>query len=116
MQSSVIAGIEAQLLVFYSDSSNFVRPGPHSATQIVVKILTYVALICSISATMSSLLLTDEFGEITTRSARYRDRLTEGGKHAGTDWEILRTYNIRSGSKFIVYHCEYLKPTDLSIL
>lgn len=106
-QSSVIAGIEAQLLVFYSDPKNFVRPGLHSATQEVVKILTYVALIFSISATMSSLLLTDEFGEIPTRAARSRGKDFEGGRFAGTDWSLLRSYRIRAGSRLVVYHCEY---------
>ncbi|VDC00138.1 unnamed protein product [Peniophora sp. CBMAI 1063] len=102
--SSVLAGIEAQLLVFYTDPNNFGRPGVHSATQNAVKILTYVALVCSISATMSSLLLTDEFGEMPTRSARYRQGRAEGGIFAGTDWNLLRAYKIRAGSKIIVYH------------
>ena len=104
----MLAAVEAQLLVFYADATNFVDPGPHSTTQTVVKILTYVALICSISATMTSLLLTDEFGEMSTRSARCRDRRAEGGKFAGTDWNLLRSYRIRAGSRLVIYHCEHL--------
>ncbi|KZV65746.1 hypothetical protein PENSPDRAFT_113862 [Peniophora sp. CONT] len=100
--SSVTAAVEAQLLVFYSDVSNFAHRG--STTQNAVKILTYIALICSISATMTALLLTDEFGEISTRAARNRDRRTEGGKTAGTDWGILRMYQIREHANWIVYH------------
>ncbi|KZV65758.1 hypothetical protein PENSPDRAFT_756218, partial [Peniophora sp. CONT] len=81
--SGLLAAVEAQLLVFYKAPGTFVNPGPHSSTQSAIMILTYVALICSISATMSSLLLTDEFGEMSTRSARYRDRRSEGGRFSG---------------------------------
>ncbi|KZV75932.1 hypothetical protein PENSPDRAFT_661433 [Peniophora sp. CONT] len=104
--SSIIAGVEAQLLVFYNDKGSFGTPDtdPPSVIQVVLEILTYIALVCSVSATITSLLLTDEFGEIPTRSARGRDARTEGGQFAGTDFTILRSFRLRRGSEIVMYH------------
>ncbi|VDB87049.1 unnamed protein product [Peniophora sp. CBMAI 1063] len=104
--TSVIAGVEAQLLVFYSDNGSFGLDdnAPSSKIQIVIQILTYVALVCSVSATITSLFLIDEFGEIPTRAARYRNPSTQACKMAGTDWSLLEAFRLRRGSKFVVYH------------
>jgi hypothetical protein len=62
-QSTVLAGVESQLLVFFKSSPDFTQK-PVPVTLQYLLVLTYVALIFSVSATISSLLLTRNFGNV----------------------------------------------------
>ncbi|KAH9956005.1 hypothetical protein BC827DRAFT_1271209 [Russula dissimulans] len=62
--STVLAGVESQLLVFFKSSPSFPQqPTPPMLSYLFV--LTYVALIFSVSSTISSLVLTRAFGNVT---------------------------------------------------
>ena len=91
--------------------------------------LTYVALVLSIGATISSLVLTDEFADIPIRAARSpyglessqteapkinpskpeRSR-TEDSKDDttfnGSDWGLLRLFGLRRSARFTIAHCK----------
>jgi len=76
--------------------------------QEVILVLTYAAIILSISATISALTLTDEFGEIPSRASRKSGLNTEGTVQGG-DWDILRYFQTRKSTRWIVYHCESIQ-------
>lgn len=73
-QSAVLVGTESQLLLFFKTPSNFVHP-PAPATLRWLLILTYTALIFSISSTVSSLVLTENFGDSLGLAKRLRKRI-----------------------------------------
>ena len=116
-----MSAVEAQLLVFYKISSNFSafesRPaGSQSPTQNACLILTYVALIASVSGTMSSMLLVDEFAVVSARAARTAPAVSEKEPHAGrfvgNDWQILAAFGFRhSASRLVTIHCKSLLPS-----
>jgi hypothetical protein len=73
-QSSVLAGVESQLLVFFKSSPNFTQqPVPVILQYLLV--LTYIALIFSVSATISSLILTRNFGNIPMLVGRLQEKI-----------------------------------------
>jgi hypothetical protein len=112
-QSGLLAAVTAQLLVFFRTNDAFGANGDqkdHPKREAVLT-LTYVALILSIGATLSSLILTDEFSDIPIRAARSpygpESSKTEGDPiFLGKDWEILRTFGLRKSARFVVGHCE----------
>jgi len=63
-----VAAVAAQLFVFFKANQD--SEGNQTASQRAVVTLSYAAIILSISATISSLILTDEFSEMRTRAAR----------------------------------------------
>ena len=72
-QSTVLAGIESQLLVFFKSSPDFTRePVPVILQYLLV--LTYIALIFSVSATISSLVLTRNFGNVPMLVGRLQEK------------------------------------------
>ncbi|KAN0129129.1 hypothetical protein V8E53_013000, partial [Lactarius tabidus] len=70
-QSSVLSGVESQLLVFFKSSPTSTQQ-PVPAIFELLLLLTYVALIFSVSATISSLVLTENFGNVPVLVARFR--------------------------------------------
>lgn len=116
-QSAVLAGTESQLLLFFKTPSNFVHP-PEPTTLRWLLILTYTALIFSISSTVSSLVLTENFGDSLGLAKRLRKRIkksrlrklilvprqqtralaTLAGKAAPRRW------------RWMEYHCEWSTP------
>lgn len=71
-------------------------------------ILTYVAIISSVSSTISSLILTDEFAEMPVRAARDPDlQFRRHDEFAGRDWQLLGIFGLRSSVWLVVYHCAY---------
>ena len=73
-QSSVLSGVESQLLVFFKSSPNSTQqPVPPIFEFLLV--LTYVALIFSVSATISSLVLTENFGNVPMLVAHFREKV-----------------------------------------
>jgi len=77
--------------------------GPQSGVQNAVLTLTYAAIILSVSATISALTLTDQFGEIHSRASRKQGNLTS---FQGGDWAILRHFRARKFTRWIIFHCE----------
>lgn len=73
--STVLSGVESQLLVFFKSSPNSTQQ-PTPAILECLLLLTYVALIFSMSATISSLVLTENFGNIPMLVARFRENIT----------------------------------------
>ncbi|KAI0273929.1 hypothetical protein BGY98DRAFT_107727 [Russula aff. rugulosa BPL654] len=72
--SSVLAGVESQLLVFFKSSPNFTQqPVPVILQYLLV--LTYIALIFSVSATINSLILTRNFGNIPKLVGRLQEKI-----------------------------------------
>jgi hypothetical protein len=73
-QSTVLAGVESQLLVFFKSSPDFTQqPVPVILQYLLV--LTYIALIFSISTTISSLILTINFGNIPMLVGRSQEKI-----------------------------------------
>jgi len=75
--------VVASLLAFFKDDTKFNRP--QSRVQEVILMLTYAAIILSISATISTLALTDEFSEIPSRASRELGLKTEGTVQGSVD-------------------------------
>jgi hypothetical protein len=74
MQSTIIAGVESQLLVFFKSSPDFTQqPVPVILQYLLV--LTYIALIFSMSTTISSLILTINFGNIPMLVGRSQGKI-----------------------------------------
>jgi hypothetical protein len=73
-QSTVLAGIESQLLVFFKTSPDFMQRA-ESVTLQYLLVLSYIALIFSVSATISSLVLTRNFGDIPRLAGRLREKI-----------------------------------------
>ena len=94
------------MLSFFKDGSKFKQPG--STVQAAVVILTYVAIISSVSSTISSLILTDEFSEMPLRAARDPDlQFRRHDEFAGKDRQLLGIFGLRSSVWLVVYHCAY---------
>ncbi|KAI0251692.1 hypothetical protein BJV78DRAFT_418339 [Lactifluus subvellereus] len=72
--STVLAGVESQLLVFFKTSPNITQQSAPVMLQYLL-VLTYIALIFSVSATISSLVLTKNFGNVPMLSARFQKRV-----------------------------------------
>jgi hypothetical protein len=93
-------------VTFFKDNTKF--KNPQSGVQEVILILTYAAIILSISATISALTLTDEFGEIPIRASR-KLGMDNPKNFEGGDWDILRYFHTRRSTQWIVYHCEPIR-------
>ena len=66
--------MESQLLVFFKSSPNSTQQ-PVPAILEYLLLLTYVALIFSVSATISSLVLTENFGNVPMLVERFREKV-----------------------------------------
>src|SRR5258706_5196165 len=113
-QSGLLAAVTAQLIVFFKANGTFDNKDDPRKEPILT--LTYVALVLSIGATISSLILTDEFADIPIRAARspygLESSKTKGNPvFVGHDWRLLRVFGLRRSARFIIGHCESLsKP------
>lgn len=97
--------VDASLVAFLKDDINFKRP--KSGVQEAAIILIYAAIILSISATISALTLTDEFGEIPSRASRDPLHTTHPAESIeGSSWDILRHFGARKSTRWVTYHCE----------
>jgi hypothetical protein len=109
MQSTVLAGVESQLLVFFKSSPDFTQQRVPVILQSLL-VLTYIALIFSVSTTISSLILTRNFGNIPMLVGRLQEKIgsvtlsTSESKRSRDDiaprrWRLLEghcTYNVLS--------------------
>ncbi|KAG9100506.1 hypothetical protein FRC06_004078 [Ceratobasidium sp. 370] len=99
--STLFTVVDIVLLVFFNNLSSG-KSGPESSGRRALRILNYLALLSSISATLYSLFLTKEFGELPARAARREPELDPVvnvvvQEDAG---ELLRRY----GARRIVKH------------
>ncbi|VDC00137.1 unnamed protein product [Peniophora sp. CBMAI 1063] len=103
--SSIIAGAEAQLLLFFKDTESY-APGTHPTIPPLLAALAYVALLCSISSTVGAAILSALLSELPLRSA-------EQGRAAGIrrlrpeghgDMMFGHRYRMRSGWRLILVY------------
>lgn len=73
-QSTVLAGVESQLLVFFKSSPDFTQQ-PVPVTLQYLLVITYIALIFSVSTTISSLVLTRNFGNVPMLVGRLQEKI-----------------------------------------
>ncbi|KAN0132151.1 hypothetical protein V8E53_009917 [Lactarius tabidus] len=104
--STVVAGlfaiVEVQLLSFVKNEANFHRNVGNSAKHALL-IFTYLALFFCISAAVSGLILTDEFGELPVRASRKRDPIQQGLFDSGT-LDLLQSYGAKRSWIWIMWH------------
>ena len=105
VQAGLFAIVEVQLLSFVKNDANFhQRSIGHSAKHALL-VFTYLALFFSVSATVSGLILTDEFGELPVRASRKRDPIQQGIFDSGS-LDLLQTYGAKSSWIWVMWHCE----------
>ncbi len=108
-QSTVLAGVESQLLVFFKSSPDFMQQ-PASITIQYLLVLTYVALIFSVSATISSLVLTRNVGNVPGLIGRMREHANDTTMH-GFEIPPFRTRSsdgiAQRRWRWIEWHCKY---------
>jgi hypothetical protein len=104
-QSALLAVVQSQLMGVFKQNL-----GPsESKIREALLILNYIALICSIGATMTSLLLSDEFSEIPMRSARAAALATDNPDViVATNWRVLLYWHVKPKTKVLVWHCKYI--------
>ncbi|THG97520.1 hypothetical protein EW026_g4491 [Hermanssonia centrifuga] len=93
--SVLFAGIESQLLGPMQTAAK----NQSSVRGHVLLALTYIAFFCSISATMTSLVLTDSFGEITLHASRSMKAEESVLNFDGTSSALLKRFNGGKGSR-----------------
>jgi len=84
------------------DDSNY-RRGVDSAAKHAVLIFTYSALFFSISATISGLILTDEFRELPVRASQKKDPIQQGVFDSGA-LDLLQTYGAKRSWIWVMWH------------
>ena len=104
IQAALLVLVEVHLLSFVKDESNYSRDTNKSARHALL-IFTYSALFFCISATVSGLILTDEFGELPVRASRKKDPIQEGVFDSGA-LDLLRTYGAKRSWIWVMWHCE----------
>ncbi|KAJ3554191.1 hypothetical protein NM688_g3234 [Phlebia brevispora] len=109
--SALLASIESQLLGTVSDAvhgDGGIGQSTHSGRALLV--ITYLALFLSISATMSSLVLTQELSVVAVRSARQTAAGCESLKHDIYDESISQLLARFNGGRrswqWVLGHCE----------
>ncbi|KAI0263547.1 hypothetical protein BC834DRAFT_844438 [Gloeopeniophorella convolvens] len=104
--STVVAGlfaiVEAHLLSFVKDEQHFHKHVGNSAKHALL-IFTYSALFCFLSAAVSGLILTDEFGELPVRASRKSDPIQQGTFDSGVI-ALLETYGAKRGWLWVMWH------------
>ena len=101
--------LQGQLLVFIK---NAVRNdiGEMTSSGQALLALTYLALFLSISAAMSSLVLTDELGSVHLRAARavaLEGNTVSQGSYDEAAGELLTRFNGGRGSwRWVMWHCK----------
>ena len=116
IQSALLGGIEAGLLVFFKDETNFGATdascrcnGPEwnqTTMQKSILTLTYLSLVLSLGVTVTSYALTAEFSAIPVRAAK--DPLLANNPAniiQGSNWDILRHYCLKGHTRFVYIYC-----------
>ena len=101
--------MQCQILVFFKgEIGTVLEPSP--STQALLY-LTYLGLIFSVSAALSSLILTDEMGSVHVRAARYvaanDGHLLELAQYDEPSSDMLSRFNGGHSSwRWVVSHCK----------
>ncbi len=105
MQSALFAGIESQLLGFVKGEIQDVANFQGQA----LLAFTYITLFLSVSATMTSLILTDEFGELPLRASRRPDsqRLNKATTFDEASHKLLSRFGGSAAWRWVMWHCTY---------
>ncbi|KAH9056289.1 hypothetical protein EDB87DRAFT_1258240 [Lactarius vividus] len=105
--STAVAGlfalVEVHLLSFVKNDANFHRSVPANSAKHALLIFTYLALFFCVSAAVSGLILTDEFGELPVRASRKRDPIQQGLFDSGT-LDLLQSYGAKRSWIWIMWH------------
>jgi hypothetical protein len=111
-QGALFAAIESQLLTFVK-AIDPKKIEPSSAGFQALLILTYAAFFFSVSATVSSLILTDEYGELDLRAAsRPQDGDVAAVEKLPTHNSIekmFQTYGISWACRPVRLHCKCIQ-------
>ncbi|KAF8469886.1 hypothetical protein DFH94DRAFT_697213 [Russula ochroleuca] len=104
--STVVAAlfvvVEVHLLTFVKDASNYPKEADKSARHALL-IFTYSALFFCLGATISGLILTDQFGELPVRASRKKDPIQQGVFDSGA-LDLLRTYGAKRSWIWVMWH------------
>lgn len=109
-QAALFVIVEVHLLSFVKDESNYTSRHTDKSARHALLIFTYSALFFSLSATISGLILTDEFGELPVRASRKKDPIQEGVFDSGA-LDLLRTYGAKRSWIWVMWHCEEFRST-----
>ncbi|KAG8791345.1 hypothetical protein FRC12_009484 [Ceratobasidium sp. 428] len=104
---ALFAALEGQLLVFVKGIDSDKEINHASAGYQALVALTYAAFFFSISATVSSLILTDECTELNSRAASHSEDLKvyEEVEVQNTIEEILEKYGMKRSCQRVRTHC-----------
>src|ERR1700761_7598508 len=102
-QSGLLAVVEVVLLTFMKNPVHYTHPHTRAARQALLA-FSYCALFFSCSATISSLVLTDEFGELPVRASRKSDPIKQG-LFDSTSASLLEVYGARRSWRWVMWHC-----------
>ncbi|KAI0259384.1 hypothetical protein BC834DRAFT_635958 [Gloeopeniophorella convolvens] len=100
--SGLFAVVEVLLLAFIKDPVHYTHPHKHAAIQ-ALRAFSYCALFFSCSAAISSLVLTDEFGELPVRASRKADPIKQGIFDSSSA-SLLEVYGARRSWRWVMWH------------
>jgi len=100
--SGLLAVVEVVLLTFVKNPVHYTHPHTHAARQALLA-FSYCALFFSCSATISSLVLTDEFCELPVRASRKSDPIKQG-LFDSTSASLLEVYGARRSWRWVMWH------------
>jgi hypothetical protein len=115
-ESTLVAAVAAQLFVFFkADLDSQDSEENKTMSRRAVVILSYAAITLSISATISSLILTDEFSEMRTRAARSTWVHGDAETFYGKQWKLLIEYGLHKRAAWVVWHCKCLHFSPIAV-
>ncbi|KAI0291656.1 hypothetical protein B0F90DRAFT_341033 [Multifurca ochricompacta] len=100
--SGLFAVVEVVLLNFIKDPVHYTHPHTRAARQALL-VFSYCGLLFSCSATISSLVLTDEFGELPVRASRKSDPIKQG-LFDSSSASLLEVYGARRSWRWLMWH------------
>ncbi|KAH8986904.1 hypothetical protein EDB92DRAFT_1222750 [Lactarius akahatsu] len=100
--SGLLAVVEVVLLTFMKNPVHYTHPHTRAARQALLA-FSYCALVFSCSATISSLVLTDEFGELPVRASRKSDPIKQG-LFDSSSASLLEVYGARRSWRWVMWH------------
>jgi len=105
--STVVAAlfvvVEVNLLTFIKDEAHYANKDLNRSARHALLIFTYSALFFCVSATISGLILMDQFGELPVRASRKKDPIQQGVFDSGA-LDLLRTYGAKRSWIWVMWH------------
>lgn len=90
--------------MFVKDSGNFHEPISTNATNFIL-IISYGGIVLNCSATITSLILIDKLGGMSTQSNKNRPEPARSIQNA-TSLSLLKTYRVGRYWKWAMWHCK----------